>query len=106
MTSHRVIHSAFSVLLCMAASFTPIEAAYGQVAPEVKIRGISVKGNSELPKVLYVVPWQAGYGHFYQDKRNIKELEGTFEYIEPVFDEKQRYFRKNLKTDIQPFSKY
>ncbi len=72
----------------------------------VTVKGLSVKGNSELPKVLYVVPWQASYGHFLDEEKELTEIHGSFDYAEPEQDKKLRYFRDKLTVEIQPFSQY
>lgn len=74
--------------------------------PAIAVKGLSVKGNSELPKVLYVVPWQASYGRFFDEEKELSETKGSFSYAEPEMDRKLRYFRNNLSVEIQPFTIY
>lgn len=54
------------ILLCLSFFAQP---AFTQVKDTIELKTIKIKGNKELPKILYLVPWQESKG---KTKRNQK----------------------------------
>lgn len=71
----------------------------------LEIQGMSVKGNAEQPKVLYLVPWQATSRP--QDITNppAETVEGAITFIEPEYFQKHLYFKRNLRVNVEPIPK-
>ncbi|WP_096086434.1 hypothetical protein [Agaribacterium haliotis] len=44
--------------LCLAAAFIVCFSASAQAKDRLELKTIKIKGNKELPKIMYLVPWQ------------------------------------------------
>jgi len=51
-----VIHNYIKVILCILFSFANYNIALSEV--EIKMDTTTIKGNTELPKIIYIVPWK------------------------------------------------
>jgi hypothetical protein len=74
-------------------------------ADALEIQGMSVKGNAEQPKVLYIVPWQATTNPQDIYHPPVDKIEGAIQYLEPDEFQKQLYFRQNLKVNVESMPK-
>jgi hypothetical protein len=71
----------------------------------LEIQGMSVKGNAEQPKVLYLVPWQATSNPQDIEHPPVDKIDGAVTFLEPEIFQKQLYFRRNLKVNVEPMPK-
>jgi len=65
------------------------------------LQGMSVMGNSEQPKVLYLVPWQPPSIPSDVSDPPPKTITGIMPMMNPLHHTKQIYFRKHLKVGVQ-----
>jgi hypothetical protein len=50
----KATHLLIYLILCLLSTTS------GQAEDEIKLETITIRGNKELPKILYIVPWQDG----------------------------------------------
>lgn len=86
------------ILVCLGSSTILAEEV-------IEIQGMSVKGNAEQPKVLYLVPWQATANPQDKDHPPTSKIEGGVTFIEPEQFQKHLYFRHNLRVNVEPMRK-
>lgn len=85
---------------------TSLVASTGALSRDVlEIQGMSVKGNAEQPKVLYLVPWQATSNPQGIEHPPVDKIDGAVTFLEPEIFQKQLYFRRNLKVNVEPMPK-
>jgi len=50
------VHYFTKIVLCLFLSFANYNVALSEV--EIKMDTTTIKGNTELPKIIYIVPWK------------------------------------------------
>jgi hypothetical protein len=68
---------------------------------ETVLQGMSVMGNSEQPKVLYLIPWQAPSVLSDVPDPPPKTIKNAMLMMDPVNHQKQLYFSQHLKVGVQ-----
>jgi|GEM_PF-5576893 len=67
----------------------------------ISMQGISVTGNNEQPKVLYLVPWQPPTVLSEVSDPPIRMLPNAIIMKDPIQNGKEIFFRKHLKVEVQ-----
>lgn len=79
--------------LCLAAGSS-------HAAEELNLEGMSVTGNQELPKALFIVPWKEAESAMVPDRPLNSLMNDVLQPVDPdVFRRQLRYFDEIHKTD-------
>ncbi len=93
--------SIVGLYLLLVTSLLQAQTPIANKSKEVALPGMSVMGNSEQPKVLYLVPWQPPSIANDSSDPPPKKMPGVMPMLDPTQHKKEVYFNKHLKVGVQ-----